>query len=62
MTNHPRRSWRAQLRASLSTWLTTSEARCLIEIPVDPQKFREAMEYRIAKAYEAGYAARKDTE
>lgn len=48
------------MRASLSDWLQTSQARCLIEIPIDPARMQDALEKRIAQAFEAGYAARKD--
>lgn len=58
--NHPRRNWRAHMRASLSDWLQTPQARCLVEVPIDPARMQQALQQRLAQAYEAGYAARKD--
>lgn len=65
MTNHPNRNWRARMRASADKWLSTSEARVLIEVPLVVQtneQWIEAMTFRIQRAYAAGYAARKNDE
>jgi hypothetical protein len=51
------------MRALSADWLCTSEARVLIEVPIAAQtewEWIEAMEKRIRRAFEAGYAARKN--
>lgn len=39
----------------LDIWLRTPEARCLVEVPIAPDCFEEAMEYRLKRAFEAGF-------
>lgn len=56
VANHPNRNWRARMRAAADQWLTTSEARVLIEVPVAHGKTDAALRQRIRDAYEAGYA------
>lgn len=61
MTNHPSRNWRRRRDAALAAWLESSEARCLIEIPIAAAKWLDAMRKRVSMAYQAGYAdGRKD--
>jgi hypothetical protein len=61
MSNHPNRNWRARMRASADQWLTTTEAKVLVEVPLDHRYREQAMRNRIRSAYEAGYRdARKN--
>lgn len=65
MSNQPNRNWRARMRTSADEWLSTSEARVLIEVPLAAQtreQWIEAMTFRIQRAFAAGYAARKNDE
>lgn len=43
----------------LEDWITTPQARCLIEIPIDPKRFEQALDVRIRLAWLAGHAAAK---
>lgn len=42
---------------SLQEWLASPEARVLIEVPIDPTRWAEAMKNRLSVAWAAGYAA-----
>lgn len=42
---------------ALAEWLDSSEGRVLIEVPIAPARFEEAMRNRIKSAWIAGYAA-----
>lgn len=55
--NHPNRGWRARRDAALAEWLESSQARCLIEIPIAAGNMLDALRKRIAMAYEAGHDA-----
>lgn len=44
------------VNAAAATWLATRHARCLVEVPIAPDRFEQAMENRLRDAFEAGFA------